>query len=73
MGSYWHASNKLFKPNDVVQLPSGNKLAYEIWEYDKRRKEMLEKIGITVLYYWEDFSNQDITNFYKQLNNLLCK
>lgn len=64
-GDYWHGNPKYYKPDDVMQFIarqhtkySGNR-ASDIWEYDKKKKDALEKLGYKVKVVWESDYNRD--------------
>lgn len=51
MGDYWHCNPKHYDGNYFHKKKA--KLAKEIWEEDKKRKDILERLGYNVLYVWE--------------------
>lgn len=58
-GDYWHANPKFHNAEDTI---SGFRkiaiIAKDIWDYDSKRKESLEKLGYKVHIVWEsDFHN----------------
>jgi len=48
-GDFWHANPKQFNADDIVHH---NIKAKEIWEKDKLRNELLEKLGYIVINIW---------------------
>jgi hypothetical protein len=58
-GDYWHANPKFYKENERMKfiIPQKTKysgdLAKNIWEYDKKKKTTLEKMGYKVKGVWE--------------------
>jgi len=57
-GIFWHASPKIYKPNDIVKHPNTKGLlAKDVWKKDKEKKIIAEKYGYNVLYLWEDEIN----------------
>lgn len=59
-GDFWHASPRKYKNGDVLNFPGGLKTAESIWEHDRIKKELAEKNGYTVIYYWEsDINSKD--------------
>lgn len=58
-GDYWHANPKYYSPDEIMGFTMrqntkycGN-LAKDIWNYDKKKKDALEKIGYKVKVVWE--------------------
>ena len=73
-GSYWHASNKIYKETDIIKFPMGiKKYAKEIWEADDNRRKRLNQLGYTVLYYWEDYTKEEHNNFLNKLKEYVKK
>lgn len=60
-GNYWHCNPKMYSP-DFIHLHL-NMTASQKWDYDKNRKEELERKGYTITTIWED----DIPNFIETL------
>ena len=61
-GTYWHADSRFY--NENYYLPSKNKTAKEIWEYDNEKDKLAKELGITIIrikqYDWEnDRINQE--------------
>lgn len=67
MGDFWHANPKLYESNDLLNFPKKKRYAKDIWKYDKRKKEIAEKKGYSVIYLWEselnNMNNIDIINY----------
>jgi G:T-mismatch repair DNA endonuclease (very short patch repair protein) len=54
-GDYWHANPKIYKMNDIVHH---KKSAFNIWEDDKKRIEILKNKGYKILIVWQtDYLN----------------
>jgi hypothetical protein len=54
-GDFWHGNPNIYGPDDVIN----GKKAKDIWEYDSRKKEAIEKRGFTCIYVWENEYRQD--------------
>lgn len=50
-GDYWHMNPKKYAP--MEWNPSREMFAFEIWEYDKRKRKVIEELGYSVTYVWE--------------------
>lgn len=61
-GDYWHANPYIYKPNDIIHYCFGDKKAKEIWEKDKKKKELAENKGYKIIYIWEMELKQLKTN-----------
>lgn len=54
-GDFWHANPKYYKDNSVLNFPGNKKkIARELWEGDRKKLELVEKLGYIVVYLWED-------------------
>jgi G:T-mismatch repair DNA endonuclease (very short patch repair protein) len=49
-GNYWHASSRIFEPDDIVHH---NITAKQIWETDRRRIDTLRENGFWVYVIWQ--------------------
>lgn len=68
-GTYWHADPNKYKANDVMK---DGKLAKEIWEKDKRKKELAESKGYKIKYIWEqELLDNNPLEIIKKLLNFL--
>jgi len=57
-GDYWHCNPKKYK-SDYYNKKK-NKFAWEIWEYDKNKLELIKNNGYTLEVIWEsDFKNNN--------------
>lgn len=57
-GDYWHCN-----PNKYVSdfyHPTKNMYAYEVWEYDLKKKQLAEKQGWVIEYVWESNYREEI-------------
>ena len=52
-GDYWHASPKLYKPDDIVLFHFYKRKAKDIWKDDMLRLNEIEKHGFKVHIVWE--------------------
>ena len=50
-GSYWHADPRKYEPEDIVHH---NYTAQQIWDKDKHKKEIYERLGYKVICVWSD-------------------
>ncbi len=64
-GDYWHGNPKYYKPDETMKFIqkqatkySGDK-ASDIWEYDRKKKRALEKLGYQVKVVWESDYNSN--------------
>lgn len=60
-GDYWHCNPKKYKPDYINKRKK--KTAQEIWDYDKRKIEIIKKHGFEVMIIWEsdyDHHHDDI-------------
>lgn len=53
-GDFWHANPDYYKSDDLMKFPNNEKLAFEVWEKDKNKKELAEKLGYNIFYIWEN-------------------
>lgn len=53
-GDYWHANPVKYKSTDILHFPNKHLSAYDIWENDRKRKELLEQHGYKVYFIWEN-------------------
>lgn len=72
-GDYWHANPSKYKENDLLSIPGDKEcLAKDIWEHDRKKKEVALQAGFKVLYIWEsDLQGLDDANFEDYLAKLL--
>ena len=69
-GDIFHANPKMFNENDRPNPFNKNLTAKEIWDYDKRKLELLKYNGIDYMIVWEsDYKN----NPDKIINNIINK
>lgn len=52
-GDYWHANPQTYKESDLINYAWGKVLASDVWEKDKRKKELAISRGYIVIYLWE--------------------
>lgn len=52
-GDYWHASPRLYKPDDIVLIHFYGRKAKDIWKDDMLRLNEIEKHGFKVHIVWE--------------------
>jgi G:T-mismatch repair DNA endonuclease (very short patch repair protein) len=57
-GDFWHANPNIYKETDILNFPKRKRTAKEIWEYDKRKRQIAEKKGYKVIYIWETEINE---------------
>ena len=68
-GDYWHCNPIKYKDNYLNKKK--NKFAYELWEYDKQKKELAEKNGYKLFTIWEtDYMFNKEEEIKKIINNL---
>lgn len=53
-GDYWHCNPNKYKIDEVVRFPGREEKVSNIWEKDKKKREIAEKEGFKVIYIWED-------------------
>ena len=62
-GDFWHAKQKKYKETDILNFPGESKTVKEVWERDRIKKELAEKNGFKVIYFWENqINNSEIWN-----------
>jgi DNA mismatch endonuclease, patch repair protein len=64
-GDYWHANPKKYTKTYLIKK-NRNRIAGDIWKYDKKVNNDLKKKGYIVLRFWE-------TDIYKNLNRIINK
>lgn len=64
-GDYWHCNPKIYKSN-YYNIKKG-KYAYELWEYDKNKLELIKNNGYNLEVIWE----QDLKNNNKLIENII--
>jgi len=52
-GDYWHANPKIYNSDEKPISFYPEKTAKDIWDYDTKRKEILENRGFEVVEIWE--------------------
>jgi len=74
-GDYWHANPILYEHNDIIPFPnSGLRVAEDIWEKDKLKKEKAESYGYKVFYLWEsELNNMTDDEINKFVNTLIVE
>ena len=50
-GTYWHADPRIYEA--TYYNKAKNMYASDIWEYDAKKAESINKLGITIFYLWE--------------------
>jgi G:T-mismatch repair DNA endonuclease (very short patch repair protein) len=50
-GDYWHCNPKKYEPNYFNQKK--NKFAWELWDYDKKKLELIKSYGYNLEVVWE--------------------
>jgi len=72
-GDFWHANPQTYKEEDILNFPKKKKTAKEIWKYDEKKKNSVEKHGYKVFYIWESQLNNmnpvEIINFITKILN----
>lgn len=53
-GDFWHANPKKYNDGDLLNFPGGKTVAKDIWNKDKKKKELAKKHGYHVITIWED-------------------
>jgi hypothetical protein len=71
-GDKWHGNPEIYKENDCP-TPFGNKkTCKQLWEYDKQKKELIEKRGFKLLIVWEsDVKKNEVEVIQKCIKFLL--
>jgi G:T-mismatch repair DNA endonuclease (very short patch repair protein) len=67
-GDYWHCNPIKYKIDEVVRFPGREEKVFNIWEKDRKKKELAEKEGFNVIYIWEDEIKKS-TNLYELVYN----
>lgn len=68
-GRFWHGDPRWYKENDILNFPGENVKVSNIWEKDKKKKELAIKKGYKFLTIWEDdFYNSDKQEILKLIN-----
>ena len=67
-GDYWHCNPSMYKESDIVQYPGNNyKLVKDIWERDKKKKEVAILNNFDFVVLWENelksMSDEELLNF----------
>lgn len=72
-GDFWHANPNIYNANDILNFPKKKKIAKEIWKYDKKKKDTIEKHGYKVFYIWESelgkMESYEVINFIDNILN----
>lgn len=69
-GDYWHANPKKFKPEDIVH----HKLtAKQIWEYDKKRIDILQSCGFIVIIIWQNDFKKNKDKIFQEILEKISK
>jgi len=69
-GDFWHGNPKIYKENDILLDGLSVK---DVWEKDRRKKDLLESKGYKVYYLWESEINQmSDEEIIKELKKILC-
>ena len=50
-GTYWHADPRIYEA--TYYNKAKNMYASDIWKYDAKKGESINKLGITIFYLWE--------------------
>ena len=53
-GDYWHASPKIYKSADVIDMGTKKMTAQEVWERDRVKEKIAVDKGYKVVYIWEN-------------------
>ncbi len=78
-GDFWHANPDKYSSSDILHFPGGDITAQEIWDKDKLKRELAEKNGYKIIYYWEHQINdketwnkivQKLTNYANSKNKI---
>lgn len=76
-GDFWHANPRIYKSTDTVKIPNGNTTAENIWNKDKKKKQLAESYGYKVLYLWEydisKLSDDELDNWLSEIILTQCK
>lgn len=63
-GDFWHANPNKYKANDILMTGF---IVKDVWNKDKRKKEIVERNGFKIFYLWENeinkMSDNDIKYF----------
>lgn len=66
-GDYWHANPILYKENDVIKYPKGERVAQDIWENDRVKNQIAKDDGYSVFVIWEsemkELNDNDLGRF----------
>ena len=66
-GDFWHANPIKYKSDDLLPfpVPTGTKMAEEVWKKDARKNDYATKKGYNVIIIWESemksLSDEDLT------------
>lgn len=52
-GDYWHANPDMYKPEDVLNYPSGTTTAADRWKKDEHKKAVAENRKYDIIVIWE--------------------
>lgn len=75
-GSRWHASPRIYKPDDILKMFTGYQTAQYIWDYDNAREEQIKTFGYKLIIVWEDLFRLDksyITQILDEIKNHITK
>ncbi len=56
-GDFWHANPKIYKANDILNMPKVKILAKNILEYDKLKNKIAIENNFNIEYIWENDMN----------------
>jgi len=68
-GDFWHMNPSIYAPNDINRVT--NRLAKDIWEYDKKKMEHANSKGYIYHRVWESDWKSDIEGEIKIIKNLI--
>lgn len=52
-GDFWHANPSIYQEEDELNFPNGVCKVSDLWYDDKKKKELAEEYGYSVIYFWE--------------------
>lgn len=57
-GDFWHANPNIYNHEDELNFPGSVCKASDIWYKDNKKKELAEKYGYQIIYFWESELNE---------------
>lgn len=67
-GDYWHGNPIKFKENESIR---GDRMIKDVWLYDAKVNELLQKKGYTVLRFWESDIKKDINSCVEKIKKTI--